>query len=129
VARFLARFERRHLMARYVCPECGRIAYYRCYLDGPGERVRGRPKAHQCHCGAWAEYWGFTSKYKGTVPHAQGGRWMRHCQDCGKPTEHARWREGDPVMCMECGRQRYLDDEEEASREAVEVASEDIWGK
>jgi len=59
MARFKGRFKQHRLRAKYVCPKCGRAAYYRCYLDGPGERVRGRPKEDYCLCGALTEYRGF----------------------------------------------------------------------
>lgn len=128
--RFRARFKQHRLRARYVCPKCGRVAYYPCYLDGPGERVRGRPIEDYCTCGALTEYWGFTSRYKGTVPYAWGGRWMRDCKDCKKSTEHARMEEGGKLCrCMECGQQRRLDDEEEKRREkSQDLTATDIWG-
>ena len=65
VAKFKARFKQKKLWAKYICPECKREGYYPCYLDGPGERVRGRPKEDYCPCGARTEYVGFVSKENG----------------------------------------------------------------
>jgi hypothetical protein len=132
VAKFLRSFKQHRLRARYVCPECGRVVYRMCYLDGPGERIRGRIQEYYCGCKALFEYWGFSSRYKATVPYAYGGRWMRRCEDCGKDTEHAAFRKGDVLMCLSCGRQRYLDDEQEADHraemDAMDVSVEYIWG-
>jgi hypothetical protein len=130
MARLQHPFLQRILRAKYVCPECKRIAYYRCHLSASG--ICGRPEEHKCGCGALAEYRGFVSTYKDTVPYARGGRWELWCGDCGKATEHARFREGGLCMCLSCGRHRALGDEEERERqerlEALEVSKEDIWG-
>jgi len=130
--RFRRGFKQKRLRAKYWCPECGRVAYYRCYLDGPGEQIRGRPKRDYCTCGMLTEYRGFVSTYVETVPYATGGRMMLRCRGCGRDTEHANlggkfWR------CLGCGIQRLADDEEEAKRqaesEARSVSGGDIWGE
>ena len=60
MAKFKVRFKQKKLRAKYICPECECVAYYTCYLDGPGEKVRGRPKEDYCGCGARTEYAGLT---------------------------------------------------------------------
>ena len=59
MARFKARFKKKTLRAKYVCPACGRAGYYRCHSSGPGEPIYGRPREDYCFCGARTEYVGF----------------------------------------------------------------------
>lgn len=65
MARFKARFKSKVLRAKYVCPACGRVGYYRCHLSGSGEGIHGRPREDYCYCGARTEYEGLVSEVVG----------------------------------------------------------------